>query len=82
MDIDRTKYIKMLIYQCKALKSTVERTLNDTATMENGRFASFKIYASQFNGLAEILLVNILLNAIPSLGIKHVIKINIMKKYI
>lgn len=53
MDIDKTKYIKMLIYQCKALKSTVERTLNDTATKETGRFASFKIYASQFNGLAE-----------------------------
>lgn len=41
MDIDKTKYIKMLIYQCKALKSTVERPLNDTVTMETGRFASF-----------------------------------------
>lgn len=53
MNIDKTKYLKMLMVQCKVLKSSVENTLNDTATKESGRFASFKTYAGQYNGLAK-----------------------------
>lgn len=52
MQLDKTNYIKMLIVQCKALKLSVERTLSDSATKENGRFATFGTYAAQYNGLA------------------------------
>lgn len=52
MNIERNNYIKMLIVQCKTLKNSVERTLNDTSTAESGRFSSFKMYAVQYNGLA------------------------------
>ena len=53
MNIEKNNYIKMLIFQCKTLKNSVERTLNDTSTMESGRFSSFKMYAVQYNGLAK-----------------------------
>ncbi|BCN32620.1 PD-(D/E)XK nuclease domain-containing protein [Anaeromicropila herbilytica] len=53
MNIEKSNYIKMLISQCKTLKNSVERTLNDTSTMESGRFSSFKMYAVQYNGLAK-----------------------------
>ena len=43
----------MLIVQCKALKNSANRTLNDSATNETGRFVSFCAYAAQYNMLAE-----------------------------
>lgn len=53
MNIEKNNYIKILIFQCKTLKNSVERTLNDTSTMESGRFSSFKMYAVQYKGLAK-----------------------------
>lgn len=53
MEIDKTKRIKLLILQCKALKKSVERTLDDKVTKETGRYSSFKMYAAQFNNLAS-----------------------------
>lgn len=53
MEIDKTKRIKILIYQFKALKGTIIRTLNDNSTMPTGRYASFKTYATQYNILTN-----------------------------
>ncbi|WP_028829049.1 PD-(D/E)XK nuclease domain-containing protein [Proteocatella sphenisci] len=53
MNIEKNNHIKMLIFQCKTFKNSVERTLNDTSTMESGRFSSFKMYAVQYNLLAK-----------------------------
>lgn len=53
MEIDKTKRIKILIYQFKALKGTIIRTLNDNSTMPTGRYASFKTYATQYNTLTN-----------------------------
>ena len=38
MDIDKKKRIKTLIFQCNALRNSVERSLQDTATLETGRY--------------------------------------------
>lgn len=53
MELNKGQYIKLLIHQCKALKNLVDKSLNDTATMETGRFASFKTFAGQYNFLAD-----------------------------
>jgi len=53
MEIDKTKWIKLLIFQCKSLKKNIERTLNDNGTKETGRYSSFRTYAGSFNNLAS-----------------------------
>lgn len=53
MNFDESKYIKLLISQCKALKIATERTITNKETNISGRFSSFKSYASQFNKIAD-----------------------------
>ena len=53
LNLDKTKIIKLLICQCKALKTSIERSLGDANTKESGRYASFATYADQFNNLAS-----------------------------
>ena len=43
----------MLISQCENLKRAVEKTLDNTMTNEIGRYSSFRIYAEQYNKLAD-----------------------------
>ena len=45
MNIERTRQIKSLMLRCKSLKENMVRTLNDSSTSEEGRYASFKTYA-------------------------------------
>lgn len=52
MEIEKTKFIKLLIYQCKSLKSSVIRSLDNANSNQTGRYASFKLYAGQFDNLA------------------------------
>lgn len=59
MDIDKKKRIKTLIFQCNALRNSVERSLQDTATLETGRYASFKTYAKRYNEIAKSVLVEL-----------------------
>ena len=35
MDIERTKFIKMMLSRCRALKDSAVRTLNDTSVKES-----------------------------------------------
>lgn len=53
MNFDETQAIRILVFQCKALIATIERSLNDSATMELGRYASFKTYAREYNDLVQ-----------------------------
>lgn len=59
MGIDKKKRIKTLIFQCNALRNSVERSLQDTATLETGRYASFKTYAKRYNEIAKSVLVEL-----------------------
>lgn len=52
MNIERTRQIKMLLLRCKALKENMIRTLNDTTTIERGRYSSFKTYTEEYGHLA------------------------------
>lgn len=53
MNFDETQAIKILVFQCKALIATIERSLNDSTTKEIGRYASFKTYAMEYNNLVQ-----------------------------
>lgn len=50
---DKTKAIKMLIAQVKALEKNTNRTLNDTATEAHSRYVTFKSYAETYNQIAR-----------------------------
>ncbi|MDE5620263.1 MAG: hypothetical protein K2I80_07055 [Ruminococcus sp.] len=52
MNIERTKNIKMILFRCSALKDNMIRTLNETATIESGRYSAFKTYAEEYTNLA------------------------------
>lgn len=53
MNTDKKIRIKVLISQCENLKRAVEKTLDNTMTNEIGRYSSFRIYAEQYNKLAD-----------------------------
>jgi hypothetical protein len=53
MNLNKTEYIKLLIFQCKSLKKIIERCLDDTSTNVSGRFSSFRNFAAQYNNLAQ-----------------------------
>lgn len=53
MELDRTKYIRLLICQCKSLKENIARSLADVSSKEVGRYVSFRTYAGQFDNLAD-----------------------------
>lgn len=51
--LDRTKEIKLLIYQAKTLKENISRALNDSATAAHSRYVSFRTYADMYNNIAN-----------------------------
>ena len=50
---DTNKAIKMLISQAKALRTSVEMVLNDSATETHSRYVGFKMYAEEYNRIAR-----------------------------
>ena len=55
MDIERTKFIKMMLSRCRALKDSAVRTLNDTSVKESGRYSAFKTYAEEYTNIVYLI---------------------------
>jgi len=52
--LDKTKKIKVLISQLKALRDTIQEILINSNSKETGRYASYKDMAKTYNDLADI----------------------------
>lgn len=63
MDIERTKFIKMMLSRCRALKDSAVRTLNDTSVKESGRYSAFKTYAEEYTNIVYLIAEKIDLSA-------------------
>lgn len=59
MNIERTKFIKMMLSRCRALKDSAVRTLNDTSVKESGRYSSFRTYAEEYTNIVYLIAENL-----------------------
>ena len=53
LSLEETRELKVLVSQIKALCDTIQEILNDSNTMEMGRYTSFRIMAQTYNDFHE-----------------------------